>query len=142
MPPSLHIANPLVKPTDRDVCGGANDRGLRGAYNAPMTTRIGPKKPRRHFLKAWRENRGLTQEQLADRLGTHKGQVSNWENYRRDITLGVQMALAEALDMDNPGDIFRDPAQPSADEIMRSLPPADQKQALDFLHYLRDRKAG
>jgi len=142
MPLCLHDANPNVKSRTGGVCGAGNDTGLRDAYNALMVTRIGPKQPRRHFLKAWREKRGLTQEQLAERLGTHKGQISNWENYRRDITLGVQMALAEALGMDNPGDIFRDPSQPSADELMRSLPPDAQKQVLDFLHYLRDRKAG
>jgi len=42
-----------------------------------MVTRIGPKHAKRHYLRAWREKRHLTQEQLAARLGTHKGQISN-----------------------------------------------------------------
>lgn len=95
-----------------------NDRGLRTAYPRAMVTRIGPKTPRKHYLAAWRLKRGLTQEQLAERLGTYKSQVSNWENYRRDITPNVQLALAEALDIE-PGDIFFDPAKPSPSELLR-----------------------
>ena len=107
-----------------------------------MVTRIGPKQPKRHYLRAWREKRHLTQEQLAARLGTYKGQISNWENGRRDMSMGVQAAIAEALGLDNPGDLFRDPDQPTADELLRSLSPSEQQQAIDFIHYLLARKAG
>lgn len=84
-----------------------------------MVTRIGPKTPRKHYLVEWRTKLGLTQEQVADRMDTYKGQVSNWENYKRAITPNVQMALAEALDLDDPNDIFRDPEQPTPADLLR-----------------------
>jgi Predicted transcriptional regulators len=138
----LHDANRPVNPYSQDVCTTTNDAGLHRTYNWRMVTRIGPKQPKRHYLRAWREKRHLTQEQLAARLGTHKGQISNWENGRRDMSMGVQAAIAEALGLDNPGDLFRDPDQPTADELLRSLPPSEQQQAIDFIHYLLARKAG
>jgi transcriptional regulator with XRE-family HTH domain len=104
--------------------------------NSPMVTRIGPKKPFRHFLKEWREKRGLTQQQLADRLPigedgrpTGKDQISRWETGKRGMTMEVQVALSEALDLDSPGDLFRDPNMPSADDLLRKANP-EQRQRI------------
>jgi len=84
--------------------------------------------------------RGLTQEQLAERLNTYKGQVSNWENGRRALTYQVQAALAEALDIE-PSDIFRSPDRPSADELLRDVPPDVHRQAIELLRVLVNKKA-
>lgn len=62
-----------------------------------MVTRIGPKNPTRHFLKKWRLAKNLTQEKLAARMGTSKGQISNYENHKRDLSFKAQSALSEAL---------------------------------------------
>jgi len=61
-----------------------------------MPARIGPKNPRRVYPREWRESKGLTQEQVAQRLGLNvaKATVSRWENGRRRIPLE---AYAEAL---------------------------------------------
>lgn len=104
-----------------------------------MIARIGPKKPRHNFLAAWRKKRGLTQEQLAERVGTYKGQVSNWENGNRSLSYDVMDALAEALDIE-PADLFRDPARPSADELLRDAPDAVYEQALDMIKILVARR--
>lgn len=104
-----------------------------------MVTRIGPKKPRRNYLAAWREQRGLTQDQLADRLDTYKGQISNWENGRRAMSFDVQAALAEALDIE-PSDLFRDPERPSADELLRDVAPEVHQQAIDLIRVLVGRR--
>ncbi|MGO8242979.1 helix-turn-helix domain-containing protein [Rhizobium johnstonii] len=94
-----------------------------------MVTRIGPSKPVRHYLKEWREEKHLTQQQLADRLPigedgkpVGKDQISRWERSKRGMTMDVQGALAEALGIE-PGDLFRDPEMPSADELLRSVSP-------------------
>lgn len=100
-----------------------------------MVTRIGPKQPRRNFLRKWRDHRGLTQEALAERLGTNKAQISNWENARRAMTFNVQAALAEALSIE-PSDLFRDPDRPSADELLRDVPPEVHTQAIDLIKVL------
>jgi len=100
-----------------------------------MVTRIGPKLPRRNFVAAWRERRGLTQEQLASRLDTHKGQISNWENNKRAMSFDVQAALAEALDLE-PSDLFRSPDQPSVDALLRGQSPEVISQAVSLVEVL------
>lgn len=120
----------------------ANYSGLRGEYGPGMVTRIGPAKPFRMFLREWRQHRGLTQQQLADRMmiddtgrSADKGQISRWENQTRGITLEVQSALATALNIEI-ADLFRDPAQPSADELLRRASPELKRQAFAVIETL------
>lgn len=100
-----------------------------------MVTRIGSSRPYRHYLKEWRLAKGLTQQDLADRLDIAKGQISRWENNQRALTMDVQVALADALDID-PGLIFHDPAQPSADELLRNATPEQRRQAFTVIEAL------
>jgi transcriptional regulator with XRE-family HTH domain len=104
-----------------------------------MVTRIGPKTPRRNFLAKWRTKRKLTQEQLADRVGTYKAQISNWEGGKRALTFDVQSALAEALDIE-PQDLFRDPDRPSADELLRDASPQILNEAIEIIKVLVARR--
>ncbi|MBS0257229.1 MAG: helix-turn-helix transcriptional regulator [Proteobacteria bacterium] len=103
-----------------------------------MVTRIGPSKPLRHFLKEWRVKKGLTQQQLADRLpigedgkATGKDQISRWERSERGMTMDVQAALAEALDIE-PGALFHDPDRPSIDDLLRNAPPEIRAEIIEF----------
>jgi transcriptional regulator with XRE-family HTH domain len=117
-----------------------------------MISRIGPKKPFKHYLFKWRKAKHLTQEQLAERIGTYKGQISNWESGARDLTPNVQLALAEALDIE-PMDLYRDPDQPSPDELLRDSQirelalllkeedTATKEQALDVVKILIGKRA-
>lgn len=100
-----------------------------------MIARIGPKSPRRHYLTQWREHRGLTQQQLADRVETGKDQISRWESGKRGMSAGVIEALEEALQL-NPGDIFRDPAQPSADDLLKRATPEQRRQVFSVIEAL------
>lgn len=100
-----------------------------------MIARIGPKRARRQYLQEWRKSRGLTQEQLAERLDTSKGQISNYESGKRGMSAGVLEALEEALQLE-PGDIFRDPDQPSADALLRNATPEQRRQAFSVIEAL------
>jgi len=52
-----------------------------------MPPRIGnPKKRGNHFLKEWRLFRGLTQQQLADRLNARKAEISRIEAMKQRFT--------------------------------------------------------
>jgi transcriptional regulator with XRE-family HTH domain len=97
-----------------------------------MPTRIGPRKPLRLFIAEWREHRKLTQEQLAQRLGTSDVTISRWETRRRQPDLNAQAALAEALDIE-PFDLRRHPDQPSADALLRGQPTEVQEQAIKLI---------
>lgn len=60
--------------------------------------RVGnPKRRRRNFVRQWRKFRGLTQEQLADRLHTTKANISRIENLRQGYTWDFLEACAEVL---------------------------------------------
>lgn len=97
-----------------------------------MIARIRSSKPVRHYLREWRLKRQKTQEQLADLLDTSKGQVSSWENQRRGMTMEVQVALAYALGIE-PADLFRDPDQPSIDELLKQATPEQRRAAFNVV---------
>lgn len=105
-----------------------------------MLERIGSKHPVRHFLREWREKKGLTQEQLGQRVNSGKDQISRWEKGGRSLKLETQYALAHALGIE-PGDLFRHPDQPSVDALLRAASPETKKQVIEYIDFLM-RKAG
>lgn len=106
-----------------------------------MVTRIGPKKPVRHYLREWRETRGLTQQQLADRVGTGKDQISRWENSKRGVSTDVLAALAEGLNITT-ADVFRDPKQPSVDALLAKADPKLRAGAVELVSVYLKRASG
>lgn len=104
-----------------------------------MVARILPKQPRRTFLKEWRDFRGLTQEVLAEKVGTGKDQISRWEGGQRGMTAAVQQALADALDIE-PHDLFRDPHISSIDALLRDATDGDRQLAADLVRALMSRR--
>lgn len=101
-----------------------------------MPVRIHPKRLPRVYLAEWRDSRGLTQQQLADRLGTSDVSIARWENGKRRPDLGALAALCEALDI-APGSIYRHPDTPSADDLLRGQPKEIQDQAMKLIMAIR-----
>lgn len=69
---------------------------------------------RRTFFKEWRQHRGLSQEQLADRLETSVASISRIESGTQPYTQDVLEALAEALMTDPASLLMRNPDDPEA----------------------------
>lgn len=69
---------------------------------------------RRTFIKEWRNHRGLSQEQLADRLETSVASISRIENGTQPYTQDVLEALADALMTDPASLLMRNPQDPEA----------------------------
>lgn len=69
---------------------------------------------RRTFFKEWRVHRGLSQEQLADRLETSVASISRIESGMQPYTQDVLEALAEALGTDPASLLMRNPDAPEA----------------------------
>jgi transcriptional regulator with XRE-family HTH domain len=69
---------------------------------------------RRHFIKEWRNHRGLTMERLADRLEISKATLSRIENGKQPYTQDTLEALADALSCEPADLIMRDPTAPGA----------------------------
>lgn len=51
-------------------------------------------------VRVWREHRGLSAAQLADRIGVTPAHVSKLENRRGQPSVGVLKKIANALDVD------------------------------------------
>lgn len=97
-----------------------------------MIARIRSSTPVRQYLRQWRKKKGKTQQQVADLLDTDKAQVSSWETGRRGMTVEVQTAVAYALGIE-PQDLFRDPEQPSVDELLRNATPEQRRMAFSVV---------
>lgn len=102
-----------------------------------MVARIGPRsgKPHRHFFKEWREYRDLSQERLAERLGTTTATVSRMENYKTQYNAGYLQAMAEALDCE-PRDLFYPPERPSVDKLLDSASPEMKTKVYSLIEEL------
>ena len=61
------------------------------------------------FIRQWREARGLTLEQLAERIGTTHASLSRIERGKQPYTQPMLEAIADALGTDAASLIMRDP---------------------------------
>lgn len=123
---SLHTANPIASP---NVCDPYDDSDSLAAHTAYMAEED------RNYLKAWREFRGLSQEALADKVGTTKAVISLLENEKRPLSSKWLRKLAEALDS-QPGHILdHDPNELPADvfDIWARIATADRPLAARVL---------
>jgi transcriptional regulator with XRE-family HTH domain len=104
-----------------------------------MVLKIHPRRPRRVYLKEWREAKGLTQKQLAERLGSDVMTVSRWELRKTAISTDALAALVEALggDLMEPEDLYHHPDHPTPNQLMRDQPAEIQAQALNLLRAIR-----
>ena len=91
---------------------GQRGSGPCSPYDRPRAWRceVGPtqmieQKLVGHFLKAWRKHRGLTQEQLAERVGVTHGLISQLETGRTGYSQPLLEAAASALNC-RPGDLI------------------------------------
>jgi transcriptional regulator with XRE-family HTH domain len=76
------------------------------AKRPPQPRKPAPKAPVRHYVKQWREYRGLSQEQLADRVDRSRGLISQIESGTTALTEDMIYALADALSC-APWDLLR-----------------------------------
>jgi transcriptional regulator with XRE-family HTH domain len=84
-----------------------------------MPRRIGLNRPlsrprRLTFIKAWREHRHLSQEQLASRLDMSAAQLSRIETGKQPYTQDFLEACAAALQTDVPSLLMRSPSDSEA----------------------------
>jgi transcriptional regulator with XRE-family HTH domain len=98
----------------------------------------GPPANDANYLAAWREFRGMTQEQLAEAAGTTAPMISHLETGRRQLTAKWLRKLGPAL-RTSPGFLLdHHPDDISSDvmEIWNSIPEGSRDQALKMLNAL------
>jgi transcriptional regulator with XRE-family HTH domain len=81
-------------------------------------------------LKGWRKFRDLSQEQLAELIGTTKATISRIENRKQNWDQAFLQAASEALRCDPRDLMMRDPSQPhSLWSILDQLTAPERQQA-------------
>lgn len=106
-----------------------------------MIKRIEASTPLKLFLGEWRERRGLSQDQLAERIGTTKASVSRWEGGKRDVTGEVISSIAWALNL-SPVQLFRHPDDLSLDDMLGAAPLPVRRKALALIKTLLEDDEG
>jgi transcriptional regulator with XRE-family HTH domain len=87
------------------------------------------------YFREWRLHRGLTGEQLAERLETGKGSISKLENGYTLFNQSNLEAWADALSCD-PIDFFRpppkdgEPDEKAVTALLKKASPEDRQKAL------------
>jgi transcriptional regulator with XRE-family HTH domain len=111
------------------VCALRHDFMWQGLHTVGMAT------DERNHLKAWREKRGLSQEELAEKAGTTKSVISLLENEKRPLSAKWLRKFAEALKT-KPGYILdHDPNELNDDvfDIWDRIAAGDRSQAVRVL---------
>lgn len=108
----------------------------------PRTPSYRGKATLKHYFREWRLERNLTQQRLADRMGTTKTRVSRKENYKEGWDDAYLAALAEALAVSEPGSlIMRNPADESAPwSLLETLSAESRAKVVEFAEMLKLRE--
>ena len=103
---------------------------------------FGPKRRRTTFIRQWREFRGLSQDQLADRLYTSKASISRIEKGSQAYTQDFLEAAAEALRTDPASLLMRDPEDDDIWSIWDQAKTAERTMIVDIAKTITKRGTG
>jgi len=97
----------------------------------------------KHRIREWRKYRGLTQEQLAERIGIARSYLTKIERGSRRYDQPFLEAAAEQLRCEPCDLIMRDPTDPDGIwSLWDQLQPAERVQAIAVLRAIRGAATG
>jgi transcriptional regulator with XRE-family HTH domain len=92
----------------------------------------------RHFIKAWRKHRDLTQVQLAERIGIDRSYLSQIESGKRRYDQPFLEAAAEVLNCEPADLIVRNPTDPEGIwSIWDQLKPIERQQVIEMARVIK-----
>lgn len=101
-----------------------------------MIDRIGPRKPFRHYIREWMEYKDVSQERLAGRMDVESGTISKLLNGHMRMSDKWLTGIATALDVEV-ADLFRDPRQPTREELLAGLDDEQVRQIIQIIDTFR-----
>lgn len=103
-----------------------------------MIDRIGPTRPTRLYIREWMEavNPTLDNERLAERMGIAPGTLSKLLNGRMKMTVEYLEGIASAIGVDDVAKLFHDPKRPTVDELLRGLPPDEERRVISMVEHM------
>jgi HTH-type transcriptional regulator/antitoxin HipB len=103
------------QPSEKQITGNYSKNGysehMRKNARAPREQRLSTEAQAGELLRQRRKARGLSQQQVAPKLGVTQSRLSELESARAHITLERLIALARLLDLDV---VLRDRREPPA----------------------------
>lgn len=135
MTESLHFVDLDGKRKDYGSCRDVRTLGLH-------TLAMAKDRPKNH-LRAWRKFRRMTQEQLAEAIGTSKAVIGHLETGRSGLSDKWLSKLAPALNT-SPGHLLEhDPEALPTDvlDVWRDVPEDRRQEGLDMLRILARKRA-
>lgn len=93
----------------------------------------------RHYIREWRDEKGLTQDQLAERIGLSRTQISRIENHKQGYSQEMLEAIAEALGTTAASLIMRAPGSDiwSLQDALTGMGESQRRQAIAVIEALR-----
>lgn len=134
MPPPSQIAKGNASPFFRNLPRASDPRLLHNAHMDTEAKNGGP-----NYLRAWREHRKISQEKLAEMVGTTAGVISHLEAGERGLSAKWLRRLAPALNT-TPGFLLdHDPEELPSDvfEMWSSIPDSQKPTARRVLESFR-----
>lgn len=102
-------------------------------YMAKVKPRFRHPQYRRTFIRQWRDFRGLTLEQLAERVDTTHATLSRIERGRQPYGQALLEAIAEALSTDVSSLLMRDPSDPDGIwSVWEQAKPGERQMIVDI----------
>ena len=93
----------------------------------------GAKRHRRTFIRDWRQSRGLTLEQVANRIGITHASLSRIERGLQPYSQPLLEAIADALQTDPASLLTRDPTDPEGIwSIWDRAKPGERRQIVEI----------
>jgi len=117
--------------------------GRRGPFPSFLEWDMGrfePKTQVKWYIREWREHLDLSQEQVAHRLNTNKGQISKLETGKQRMNDDWLAALAHAYNL-HPSRLLLPPDTTSVDDLLIEATPDDVKAVRQTLTMML-RKSG
>lgn len=93
--------------------------------------RANPKTRRRTFIREWRKHRGLTLEQLAERIEVTAGALSQLERGLVNYTQAMLEALADELQTTPASLLIRNPGEDEIWSIWDNAQPGEKEQIVE-----------
>lgn len=113
-----------------DVPQSAYRLQIRGVTMWPMA--------KSHFIREWRKHRGLSQDQLAERIGMNRAYLSKIESGKRRYDQPFLEAAAAVLRCEPADLIIRDPSDPDGIwSVWDSLKPVERAQVVEIAKTLK-----
>jgi transcriptional regulator with XRE-family HTH domain len=90
------------------------------------------------FLREWRIHQGMTLQEVGDKIGVHRSQISNWETGGRMLNEEKMISFCDAIGI-KPAQVYQLPDFESIDALLADATPEQRSKAIMLVKVLLER---